>query len=56
MKKLSYHIVLAFIFATQTVWLLGCSHHVKSFECKVKCKDTTLECKTSVRGGELDLN
>jgi len=55
MKKLSYHTVLAFIFASQALSMMGCSQHVKSFECKAKCADTMLECKTAVNTNELNI-
>ena len=56
MKKITSNIILAFIFASQALSMAGCSHHAKVFECKANCKDTTLECKADVRGGELDLD
>jgi len=55
MKKIIYHIVLAFIFASQALSMIGCSQHVKSFECKAKCADTSLECKTAVNTNELNI-
>ena len=54
MKKLSYHIVLAFIFATQTVWLLGCTHTVETFKCKAECENVTLECSASQKILDMD--
>ncbi len=56
MKKILNHTILAFIFTTQSIFLIGCTQHVKVFECKVKCEETTLECKTAVSGSEIDLN
>ncbi len=51
------HLILAFVFVTQMLWLQGCSQHVKVFECKVQCDaNTSLECSTSVSGTELDLD
>jgi len=55
MKKLSYHIVLAFIFASQAMFFIGCTQHVKVFECKLDCADkSSLECRTAVSGSEID--
>ena len=55
MKALN-HLVLAFIFTVQMVSLQGCAQHVKVFECKLNCADkSTMECKTSVSGIELDV-
>jgi len=43
---------------TLSCWIIftGCAQHVKVFECKANCDDTTLECTTSVSGSELDFN
>ena len=57
MKKILNHMVLAFIFITQTALLAGCAQHVKVFECKLDCNNgSQVECKTSVSGVELDLD
>ena len=55
MKKLSYHTVLAFIFTSQALSMMGCAQHIKVFECKAKCADTTLECRTAVDTNELNI-
>jgi len=55
MKKILNHLILAFIFATQSVFLIGCSQHIKVFECKAKCAETTLECRTAVDTNEINI-
>ena len=50
------HIMLAFIFVTQTLWFAGCTQHVKVFECKLDCNNgSSVECRTAVSGTELDI-
>ena len=54
--KVLNHLVLAFIFLVQMVSLQGCAQHIKVFECKLDCADkSTMECRTSVSGIELDM-
>jgi len=43
------HLVLAFVLATQLIWLSGCARTVEVFKCKCDCVDSVLECSSNER-------
>jgi len=51
---LEWLIPVIFIIAVVVI-ITSCTQHVKVFECKLDCKDSSsLECKTAVSGSEVD--
>ncbi len=50
-------VILVSLAAVYAVMITGCAQHVKVFECKLDCEDkSSLECKASVSGSEIDLD
>jgi len=53
--KIATHLVLAFMFVVQTLMFVGCTQHIKVFECKLDCADKSkMQCRAAVSGSELD--
>ena len=44
MRKLLNHLVLAFMFVTQSLWFAGCTQTKEIYNCKCDCKDSSFEC------------
>jgi len=49
MKKILNHMVLAFIFATQMMFLQGCAHRAEALNCKCNCEENTFECTNELK-------
>ena len=44
--------VLAFMFATQTLTLAGCAHKTEAIKCKCDCGENKFECTNDLRENE----
>jgi len=49
MKKIFNHLVLAFIFITQMMYLQGCSHNTEVFKASCDCGAQKFECTSNER-------
>jgi len=52
MKKILNHMVLAFIFASQMMFLQGCAHKSEVIKCKCDCGKNTFECTNDLKENE----
>ena len=52
MKKILNHMVLAFMFATQTLTLAGCAHKTEAIKCKCDCGENKFECTNELKENE----
>jgi len=50
--KILNHMVLAFIFASQMMFLQGCAHKAEIFKCKCDCGETKFECTNELKQNE----
>ncbi len=44
MKKILNHLVLAFMFMTQSLWFAGCTQTKEMYNCKCDCEKLSFEC------------
>ena len=56
MKKILNHLMLAFIFATQSFFLIGCSHKIDQVQVTCDCGESKFECLVNEKNIDIDPN